>query len=167
MHPQRASLLTHRHDGIEAAAHALVEACMVVDEHVLSDAYRDAEHLVRAHLADEEHHLLPAYERAQPEDAQLIRIEHEELRRLLDEIAMEAETHELRPCSLGLLAQRLYAHARHEDDGMYAWLEVAPPSRRREIVAGILRSLQDLARVRARFARPRRPASRRSRDMRE
>jgi hemerythrin-like domain-containing protein len=79
------------------------------------------EHELGAHLRAEERHLLPAFSEHYPVEAKALLAEHDELRRLVEQLAVDAELHLLRAERANQLIERLRAHAKREDALLYTW----------------------------------------------
>lgn len=121
-HPTRDELLLpDHHRRIEALLDELRSVARGDDRDALRDAWAALEDEVLAHLAAEEEHLLPAFAEDHPEQAQEIRADHTTIRTLLADLGVSVD---LKRFSAGVadeLAERLRAHARREDEGLYPW----------------------------------------------
>jgi len=84
-------------------------------------SWRDLESQLNAHMRYEERELLPRFAEAHPAEAAALQAEHDELRRLMADLAVETELHATRADLAERLLDRLRAHARREDALLYPW----------------------------------------------
>jgi hemerythrin-like domain-containing protein len=113
--------LSAHHRVLEEACRDLLSETYADDPRSLGVQWRLFEAAIEAHLAEEEQRLLPAYAEAAPEDAALIRAEHERIRQLLSQLGIEVDLHAIRAHSVEALVDELQRHARHEDAVFYPW----------------------------------------------
>lgn len=76
---------------------------------------------LEAHLRAEERHLLPEFAKEYPDEAAALKREHEEIRRVVQEVGVGIELHQVRREIADALLDRLRTHAQREDALMYAW----------------------------------------------
>ena len=76
-----------------------------------------------AHLEAEEHELLPAFRKVDPDEAQALYADHGRFRKTIEELAISVELHSIRADAAGMFVQTLKEHSHREDRGMYAWAE--------------------------------------------
>lgn len=139
-------MFPEHHDEIEALCKALRVSVYADDPQDVITRYRMLEHAVLEHLRAEEDSILPAYGHHAPGDAAAIYATHDELRRRLFRIGVDAELHCARVQVVDDLIAALRAHAAHEDGEMYPWAEVnLPVSTKRQLFARMARSLCALA----------------------
>ena len=141
-------LLAEHHDAMDNACEELRVGVEIDDPLDLVTRYRAFERDVLDHLALEEELILPAYALDEPGDARRIASEHDELRRLLYQLGIEAELHCVRAESIEALIQLLKAHGRREDTRMYPWAQVhLPSSTKRQVFARVRMLLRRLSRT--------------------
>lgn len=121
-HPVDDVLGTHHHQ-IEAACLAIMSAGFTGDSRDLASRWRDIERELLEHMAAEERLLLPAYQRADPENAQDLRDDHAVLRERALEIGVAIQLHTIRCEQLQHFVEALRAHAHREEVGMYRWAQ--------------------------------------------
>ena len=78
-----------------------------------------------AHLEAEEHELLPAFRKVDPDEARALYSDHAWFRKRIEEMAVAVELHIIRADVAGTFIETLTAHSHREDRGMYAWAETA------------------------------------------
>jgi len=115
--------LTRHHREIEAACTEIMAAGYTDDPRDLTLRWRVIERELLAHLATEEELLLPAYQRADPENAQLLREDHERIRKHALELAVSIQLHAVRIDQLQAFVDELRAHAHLEETSLYVWAE--------------------------------------------
>ena len=115
-------LTEHGHD-IERACADLRSDTYADDRLALVAAWRLFEARMVGHMAAEEDLVLDAYAHDFPDDARLIRQQHDELRRMLTPLAIEVELHMIRADTIERLLTALRAHAMHEEAQLYPWAE--------------------------------------------
>jgi hemerythrin superfamily protein len=81
------------------------------------------EQALMAHLEAEERHLLPAVEIQHPEEVRQTRVEHESIRRLVQELGVIADIHALRKDVADQLITTLRKHAEREQETVYRWAD--------------------------------------------
>jgi hypothetical protein len=111
----------NHHVGIEKLLEELKEQAHSDNPRELGACWSRFEHALQMHLADEEEHILPRFAEADPVEARAILADHAEIRRLLLELGVGIDLHLLRANVADQLLDRLRAHARREDAGMYPW----------------------------------------------
>ncbi|HTR50290.1 MAG TPA: hemerythrin domain-containing protein [Kofleriaceae bacterium] len=99
------------HHALEADCERLVAAAFVEDPRALATRWRAIEAELREHMAGEENLVLAAYQTA---EAEALRVEHAEIRRLLDEIRAHIDRG-IHAERLRRLVAALHAHAARED----------------------------------------------------
>ena len=75
------------------------------------------------HMAAEERLVFPAYQRADPENAQDLRDEHAVLREHALELGIAIQLHTVRREQLHRFVEELRAHARNEEASLYRWAQ--------------------------------------------
>lgn len=126
-------LFDEHHAEIEALCNALRESLYKDDPLEVIASYRTLERAVLEHMRAEEDTILPAYTTHAPKDAAVIVATHDELRRRLFRLGVDAELHCVRAPSIDELIAALRAHAAHENREMYPWAEshLPAPTKRR------------------------------------
>jgi hemerythrin HHE cation binding domain-containing protein len=118
----RESLLRD-HDEIDRGLADLVRAYETGDHQVAREAFRAFDARLAAHFAFEDEHLLPAFGKFDPQEAQAIAGEHRAIRTYVDELGIGTDLHLTRLPAIKTLVQRLRAHARREDLALYRWVD--------------------------------------------
>jgi Hemerythrin HHE cation binding domain len=121
-HPVDDVLGTHHHQ-IEAACLEIMSAAFTGDSRDLAARWRVIEREFLAHMAAEERLLLPAYQRAEPKNAQDLRSDHAVLRERALEIGVAIQLHTIRCEQLQHFVEALRAHAHREEVGLYRWAQ--------------------------------------------
>jgi hypothetical protein len=138
--------LSEHHEELEAACAALRTSAFAEDPLDVISRYRNLEHAVLEHVKIEEDLILPAYARHAPADAAVIRVAHEELRRQLYRLGIDAELRMLRLEAIDRLIATLREQAAYAALRMYPWAQaVLTPVSKRELFKRISRSLRALA----------------------
>lgn len=78
-----------------------------------------------AHLAAEEHVILPRFEKEHPEAAARILREHADIRAALESLGVDLDLHALRAETAERFIDRLRQHAEYEDQVFYAWADAS------------------------------------------
>jgi len=115
--------LSEHHREIEAACLEIMAAGFTDDPRDLALRWRVIERELLAHLATEEDLLLPAYQHADPENAQLLREDHEAIRKHALELAVAIQLHSIRIEQLQAFVDELRAHAHREETSLYLWAQ--------------------------------------------
>lgn len=76
---------------------------------------------LEAHFRAEERHLFPAFAVDHPDEARGLAEEHQTIRRLLQELGIDVELHQIRAEVADRLVERLRDHAKREDALLYSW----------------------------------------------
>jgi hemerythrin superfamily protein len=121
-HPVDDVLGAH-HREIEAACLEIMSAGFADDARDLTFRWGKVERELLEHMAAEERMVLPAYQRANPENAQDLRDEHAVLRERALDIGIAIQLHTIRCEHLQQFVDRLRAHARHEEASLYRWAQ--------------------------------------------
>lgn len=138
-------LLIAHHRELANTCQALMSTAYADDKLQLIAEFRRFEAAIREHLDVEEAELLDDYAKFDPDDARSLLEEHERFRKLLLQLAVDAELHAIRAEHVENFIARLEAHAHHEERGLYAWAErhVSADANRR-LAQRIGHSLQQL-----------------------
>jgi len=116
-------LLGEHHRDIEAACLEIMSAALADDPRDLVLRWRAVERRLLDHMAAEEQVLLPAYQQAEPENAQDLRDEHAVLRDHAYEIGISIQLHAISCARLQQFVDELRAHTRREQASLYRWTE--------------------------------------------
>lgn len=115
--------LLGEHAELDGALERLIEAFGSGDRDVARIALRELDERLRAHLGLEEEIFLPAFSDFDPVEAERLRDEHRAIRATVDELVIGSDLHLTRLPMIRELADRLRAHARREDAGLYRWID--------------------------------------------
>jgi hypothetical protein len=110
---------SHRH--LERAGTKLVDAIVVNDREEMLVQWRLLETQLLAHMEAEERYVLPAFAKADREEAIALLREHGKLREKLLELGVALELHTLRLHMVENFIAQLRAHATREEQLLYAW----------------------------------------------
>lgn len=110
---------SHRH--LEEAGKRLIDAVTADDRTDTLTLWRELEKQLLAHLEAEERYMLPAFARADREEAVALLRQHGEIREQLLELGVAVELHRLRVPMLAEFVELLQDHADREERLMYAW----------------------------------------------
>jgi iron-sulfur cluster repair protein YtfE (RIC family) len=113
--------LTAEHRHVEELLEQMRSAVQVDDPRALCEAWTGFERELTEHMRFEEEVLLPRFAEVEPFEARALRSEHDDLRRLIDELGVRTDLHALRAEVADQLFARLRAHARREDAILYPW----------------------------------------------
>lgn len=111
-HRALAELLTQLTSAIEGA-----------NSPTLCEQWAQFERELRDHLDAEERFLFPLAASAHRDDVEVLRAEHQHIRRALSELGFAVELHTLRKASVDELIAYLQQHALREDHSLYQWLD--------------------------------------------
>lgn len=115
--------LRHDHERLEALFAELADAVDGADSATIQRVWSRFEQALMAHLEAEERHLMPAVEKRHPEDVRRTRVEHESIRRLVQELGLRADIHTLRKEVADQLITTLREHAEREEKTVYRWAD--------------------------------------------
>jgi hemerythrin-like domain-containing protein len=113
--------LTAEHRHIEELLEQTKSAVQVDHPRALCEAWTSFERELTEHMRFEEEVLLPRFAEVDPAEAHALRVEHDELRRLIGELGIRTDLHALRADVADELFARLRAHAQREDASLYPW----------------------------------------------
>jgi len=120
---REALLLPDHHHRIEACLEELRSAARCDDRSAMQEAWDALENAVLIHIGAEEEHILPPFAEIYPEEAEAIRAEHDEIRRLLGDLGVSVDLKRLNAGVADELAARLREHTRREDGFLYPWAQ--------------------------------------------
>lgn len=126
INPRRKLFGPEHHRILERALWELRREAHDDDPTALRDAWALFERELTAHLDAEERFILPRFAEAHADEAQGLRREHDEIRRLVLELGVGVDLHCLRATAADQLIDRLRAHARREDALLYPWAAQHP-----------------------------------------
>ena len=121
--PAIGQILGQHHREIEDACLAILSAGFADEPRDLTRRWSEVEHQLLDHMTAEEHLLLPAYQRADPENAQDLRDQHARLRERAFDIGIAIQLHTIRCEQLQQFVAELRAHARNEEASLYRWAD--------------------------------------------
>jgi hemerythrin-like domain-containing protein len=116
-----AELLPEHHRVLDDRLDRIVMGAKVRDAADLRDDWSDFERELLRHLEYEEAELLPGFATDSPAEARAILAEHANIRATLADLGMSLDLHLLRSQAVEAFVQQLKAHARREDEMLYAW----------------------------------------------
>jgi len=111
------------HREIEDACLALIVAGLADEFSEMAKWWTLIERRLFDHMTAEEHLVIPAYQHADPENAQVLREQHAWLREQALEIGIAIQLHTVRLEQLRSFVAALRNHARNEEASMYRWAE--------------------------------------------
>ena len=116
-------VLDQHHREIEEACLALLGAGFACDPCEMVQRWSEIEHQLSDHMTAEEHFLFPAYQHAEPENAQDLRDQHAQLREQALEIGIAVQLHTVRMEQIQAFVAALRAHAQCEEAWLYRWAD--------------------------------------------
>ncbi len=116
-------VLGEHHLEIEAECLEIMSAGLADDPRDLVRRWAKVERELLEHMAAEERMVFPAYQRADPENAQDLRDDHAVLREHALEIGIAIQLHTIRRDQLQRFVDQLRAHARREEASLYRWAQ--------------------------------------------
>lgn len=111
--------LEHQH--VDMLLHRVWLALRGDDSREVQLTWRQLETELDGHMRYEETELFPRFAEMHPTEAAALRAEHDELRRLMEALAIETELHTVRAEIAERLLDRLRAHAVREDALLHPW----------------------------------------------
>lgn len=127
------------HERLDALFQDLLNAAEGADQPTLQRIWARFESGLMAHLEAEETHLLGVLEKVAPDEVDKIRAEHEQIRKLISELGVITELHQLRKEVADLLVWTLRDHAAYEDRTLYKRADELMSEEDRDIVRRFLR----------------------------
>lgn len=122
--PTIRALLERDHTELERMFEELLAAAESrVDTFTLGRMWTEFENGLLFHLAAEEEHLFPHFEREHPELIAALREEHDDIRSQLDALDIAVDLHFVRDHDVHDLMRRVQRHVKHEAESVYAWIE--------------------------------------------
>jgi hypothetical protein len=116
-------LLGTHHREVEKACLEIMSAALTDDPRDLALRWRTIEQQLVGHMAAEEHLLMPAFQRAEPQNAHDLRGQHAVLRDHAFEIGVAVQLHAIRCEQLQDFVEELRAHAHREQATLYRWAQ--------------------------------------------
>ncbi|MFW6049563.1 MAG: hemerythrin domain-containing protein [Myxococcota bacterium] len=107
------------HERLDRLFQELQDAVEGADQPTLQQIWARFEGGLMAHLEAEEKYLLPVIEEKSPEVVTEVRAEHAQIRKLVAELGVTTELHQLRREVADGLVQALRDHAAYEDRTLY------------------------------------------------
>lgn len=121
--PPLGHVVDQHHREIEDACLALIAAGLANEPSEIAKQWASIERKLLDHMTAEEHLVLPAYQHADPGNAQALRDQHAGLREQVLEISIAIQLHTVRLEQLRQFVAALRAHATDEESSMYRWAE--------------------------------------------
>lgn len=118
-----AERLRAEHARLEGVYEALLDAYRDGDWDDVRAAWTPFESAMRAHMDAEEKFVFPTFVATSPREAGELLAEHDELRRMLDTLAVNIDLHALPVGDAEELIRRLRAHGEREERVFYPWIE--------------------------------------------
>jgi hemerythrin superfamily protein len=115
------------HERLDALFEELQNRVHVGDAAAAQETWAAFEKGLLAHLEAEERHILPIFEREDPDEAVVIRNEHDRIRAQLAELGVGLEIHTAREARVNEFIGFLREHAKREEDKLYQWAEAELP----------------------------------------
>jgi hypothetical protein len=113
--------LTTEHERLDALFERLLAAFHADARGELCRLWAEFDSRLRAHLALEEEHILPEFEKIDAVEASALAHEHVRIRELLTELDIAIDLHLCRERTIVDLIAMLREHAKREDSLMYRW----------------------------------------------
>jgi iron-sulfur cluster repair protein YtfE (RIC family) len=115
------SAVDQHHRELESLLLQLCERATVEDPAGLRAFWDRFERELQSHLDHEERLVIPAFASINPDEAAELLREHDEIRRMLDDLRLGVELEFIDGSVAGDLASQLRAHAHHEERVLYPW----------------------------------------------
>jgi hypothetical protein len=139
-------LFAEHHRSLRRAGEDLMARAHEDDCFALVTEFRTFEEQILEHMRAEEEIILPAFAKANPEEAKAIVEAHGDIRKQLELTALDVELHCIRIESIRNLLAALDEHAKREDREMYPWAQVhLSDASRSAIGSRLLESIRKLA----------------------
>jgi len=118
---EAAALLPEHHSVLDERLDRIVVGAQVRDAAELRAEWSGFERELLRHLEYEEAEILPAFAARSPAEARAILAEHADIRATLTDLGLSLDLHLLRSEAVEAFVQQLKAHARRENETLYAW----------------------------------------------
>lgn len=139
MHPARRHL-SDDHARLERLSAELESALEGGDRSAIQEVWTRFEATLLSHLDAEERWLFPLLSAEHAAELKALRAQHARLRHLASEEGLAADLRTLRRETAGELLTELRAHAKREDETVYAWLEQLPePGKLEQLLDALVR----------------------------
>ncbi|MGZ3444103.1 MAG: hemerythrin domain-containing protein [Myxococcaceae bacterium] len=119
--PNPRDLLIADHELLEKTFQEVEYAAKARDRDGLRDAWTRLENLLFAHMAAEEMHVFPSFEKVDPSETMALRNEHATLRKQLCELGVGVDLHLVASPLVAQFMSTLRQHAKREDTLAYRW----------------------------------------------
>jgi hypothetical protein len=133
------TLLAEHHRELDHCLAALVTRAQGGDPVQLRREWSTFERALQAHMDFEEAEILPDFARHDAGAARTVLDEHAAIRAQLLELGMNLDLHLVSAERVEKLVEQLRAHARHEEQALYAWTRHNVHRDGRKMLAGALR----------------------------
>jgi len=119
--PNPRDLLIADHELLEKTFQEAERAAQARDRDGLRDAWTRLESLLSAHMAAEEMHVFPSFEKIDPTETMALTNEHATLRKQLCELGVGVDLHLVASPLVTQFMSTLRQHAKREDTLAYRW----------------------------------------------
>jgi hypothetical protein len=111
--------MANDHRELEALLKRLADDALAPECGALQCTWSELESRLLAHMAAEEHYLLPLIEASHPAEVARTFLEHKQIRHQVSELGLAIELHTARNPAIEELIRTLQAHAQYEDQTLY------------------------------------------------
>lgn len=109
------------HSRIDRTLEALTEAARSGDADAIPPLFERLRIQIVMHMDSEDRAVLPSYAEADPEDAQIVRQQHLDLRQAIRELGDHVRERSTSADDVARFRARFSLHEAHEETGMYRW----------------------------------------------
>ena len=121
-----ATRLRAEHARLEVIYERLLEAYHAGSWRDVAAEWERFEPALRAHMDLEERFVFPSFRAVDPEEAEHLQWEHDQLRSRLEVLGVNVELHAVTPIDAEELIERLRAHRAREERLLYPWMDRVP-----------------------------------------
>jgi iron-sulfur cluster repair protein YtfE (RIC family) len=115
------TILLEDHPKLEALYQRVVDACEA-DAPELGPLWTELDGSLTRHLAAEEEHVFPALAEVAPAEVEVLRAQHDDVRKRLVELGVCIDLHTIRKDVADAFLDALRLHGQREDALMHVWL---------------------------------------------
>jgi hemerythrin-like domain-containing protein len=116
-------LLKSDHAALEVTFRRMIGKFGGGDPDAIRAGWQAMEQQLETHLGAEEQFMLPRFEKAYPEEAERIRVEHKQIRAALLQLGVDLDLHALRDETARAFIDALRQHAENEERLFYVWAQ--------------------------------------------